>query len=79
MIGGLLGSLVSFDTKGLSFVMTTMFLVVFLEQWLKEGKHYTALIGLAASILSLLFFGRMPSLYLPWQVCFWCLPCLESP
>ena len=58
MIGGLLGSLVSFDTKGLSFVMTTMFLVVFLEQWLKEGKHYTALIGLAASILSLLFFGK---------------------
>lgn len=58
MIGGLLGSLVSFDTKGLSFVMTTMFLVVFLEQWLKEEKHYTALIGLAASILSLLFFGK---------------------
>ena len=37
-IGGLLGGLISFDTKGLSFVMTTMFLVIFLEQWMKEKK-----------------------------------------
>lgn len=57
-IGGLLDSLVSFDTKGLSFVMTTMFLVVFLEQWMKEGKHYTALIGLFVSAASLCFFGK---------------------
>ncbi len=58
MLGGLLGSFIPFDTKGLSFVMTTLFLVVFLEQWLKEGKHYTALIGFAASIASLLLFGK---------------------
>ncbi len=57
-IGGLLGSLISFDMKGLSFVMTTLFLVIFLEQWLKEKKHYTALIGLVCSIASLYVFGK---------------------
>ena len=57
-IGGLLGSLIQFNTKGLSFVMTTLFLVIFLEQWLKEKKHYTALIGLVCSIASLYLFGK---------------------
>ena len=57
-VGGLLGTFIHFDTTGLSFVMTTMFLVIFLEQWLKEGKHYTALIGIAVSLLSLVAFGK---------------------
>ena len=57
-MGGLLGSFIHFDTTGLSFVMTTMFLVIFLEQWLKEEKHYTALIGIAVSLLSLVTFGK---------------------
>lgn len=57
-LAGLLGSLLTFNTKGLSFVMTTLFLVIFLEQWLKEGKHYTALIGLLCSLVSLYLFGK---------------------
>ena len=35
-LGGLLGGLISFDTHGLEFVMTAMFVVIFLENWLKE-------------------------------------------
>lgn len=35
-LGGILGSLLSFDTEGLDFVMTAMLVVIFLEQWLKE-------------------------------------------
>ena len=38
--------------------MTTLFLVILLEQWMKEKKHYTALIGLSSSIGSLLLFGK---------------------
>lgn len=57
-MGGLLASLMPWDTKGLSFVMVTLFVVIFLEQWLKEGKHYTALIGLVSSLLSLALFGK---------------------
>lgn len=56
-IGGLLGNIITFNTKGLSFVMTSMFLVIFLEQWKHEKKHYTALIGLFSSIVCLYFFG----------------------
>lgn len=56
-IGGLAGSLITFDTGGIEFVMTALFTVIFLEQWLKEKKHYTALIGLAASAVCLLLFG----------------------
>ncbi len=50
-IGGLLGSLIWFDTAGLEFVMTAMFVVIFLERCLSEKKHYTALIGIASAVL----------------------------
>lgn len=56
-VGGLLGSLITFNTQGLDFVMTAMFVVIFLDQWLKEEKHYTALIGVLASLACLLLFG----------------------
>ena len=53
----LLGSFITFDTKGLEFVMTAMFVVIFLEQWLKDKNHFPALIGLGLSVLSLIAFG----------------------
>lgn len=56
-LGGLLGGLITFDTEGLDFVLTAMFVVIFLEQWLKEKKHNTALIGLGVSALCLVLFG----------------------
>jgi len=56
-LGGLLGSVLSFNTKGLDFVMTAMFVVILMEQLKKEKKHYTALIGLAASVLCLVICG----------------------
>lgn len=56
-LGGVLGSFITFNTKGLEFVMTAMFVVIFLEQWLKEKKHWTAIVGLTASILCLVLFG----------------------
>ena len=56
-IGGLLGGLITFDTQGIEFVMTAMFVVIFLEQWLKEKRHFTAYIGLVAGVACLLIFG----------------------
>ena len=67
-IGGLVGSLITFDTQGIEFVMTAMFVVIFLEQWLKEKRHYTAYIGLAAGIACLLIFGA-DSFLVPTMVC----------
>lgn len=56
-LGGLAGSLLTFNTAGLDFCMTAMFVVIFLEQFLKERQHITAYIGLGASALALLLFG----------------------
>ena len=55
--GGIVGSLLKIDTSGISFVMTAMFVVIFLEQWLKEKEYSASLIGLAVSVLCLAVFG----------------------
>ena len=44
-VGRPFGSLIQLNTKGLDFVMTAIFIVIFLEQWLKE-KHYDTAIGI---------------------------------
>jgi len=56
-LGGLFGSLLNFNTEGLDFVMTAMFVVIFLEQWLKDKDHASALLGLGLSLLCLAAFG----------------------
>ena len=55
--GGLLGDIIEFDTKGLDFVMTAMFTVIFLEQFLHEEKHITGVIGFLISMICLILFG----------------------
>ena len=55
--GGIVGSLLKIDTSGISFVMTAMFVVICLEQWLKEKEHSASLIGLTVSVLCLVVFG----------------------
>ena len=67
-IGGLLGNLIHFDTEGLSFVMTAMFVVIFMEQWLKDKQHASELIGLAGSIGCLVVFGA-ESFMIPTMIC----------
>ena len=56
-LGGIFGSLLKFNTEGLDFVMTAMFVVIFMEQWLKEKNHVSSLLGLGLSLLCLLAFG----------------------
>ena len=56
-LGGLLGSVLSFDTQGLDFVMTAMFVVIFLEHWKASAGRLPALAGVGASALCLWVFG----------------------
>jgi 4-azaleucine resistance transporter AzlC len=56
-LGSLFGSFVFFNTEGLDFVMTAMFVVIFLEQWLKEKDHTASLLGIGLSVGCLLIFG----------------------
>ena len=56
-LGGIFGSLVHFNTEGLDFVMTAMFVVIFMEQWKKDKNHLSAILGLVLPVACLLIFG----------------------
>lgn len=64
-LGGVFGSLITFNTKGLDFVMTAMFVTIFMNQWLKDGEgkeaffknHISEFVGLLASAVCLVIFG----------------------
>ena len=56
-LGGLFGSLITFNTKGLDFVMTALFAVIFLDRLMTEKKHYTAAIGVLSALACHLIFG----------------------
>lgn len=57
LAGGILGSLVDFPTQGISFVMTALFVVIFIDQWRGQKRHLPAVIGVSASVISLLLLG----------------------
>lgn len=67
-LGGLLGALIPFNTEGLDFAMTAMFVVIFLDQWRKENGHAASLIGLGGSLVCLLIFGA-DNFLLPAMAC----------
>lgn len=56
-LGALLGSVVKFNTKGIDFVMTALFVVIFTEQWKSTKNHLPALIGIGSSLICLVLFG----------------------
>lgn len=56
-MGGLFGSLIKFNTKGLDFVLVAMFVVIFLDNFLKEKNHTSSLLGIALSVICLVVFG----------------------
>lgn len=56
-LGGIFGSLIKFDTHGLEFILTSLFVVIFLEQFLQEKNHLNAWTGFSASFLCLIIFG----------------------
>lgn len=57
ILGALIGNGLSFDTKGIEFSMTALFVVIFVKQWESTKNHMPAFIGLGISLLCLLVFG----------------------
>ncbi|MBP2636816.1 MAG: hypothetical protein H6Q72_2723 [Firmicutes bacterium] len=57
VLGAIVGSMIEFNTKGIDFVMTALFVVIFIEQWKTQKYHGPAIIGVGASLLCLLIFG----------------------
>lgn len=55
--GALLGYVIHFDTTGIEFVMTALFVIMFINQWEEKEHHNSALTGLLGSLICLLIFG----------------------
>lgn len=55
--GALLGYVIQFDTTGIEFVMTVLFVIMFINQWEEKEHHNSALTGLLGSLICLLIFG----------------------
>lgn len=58
IIGGVAGTLIPFDSTGIDFAMTALFIVIFVEQWLQKKNRLPAIVGIVASLISLLIFGK---------------------
>lgn len=57
VLGSLLGAVIKFNTEGMDFALTALFVTVFVEQWLSTKDHAAALVGVAASVICLVIFG----------------------
>lgn len=56
-IGALLGTFIPFDSTGIDFAMTALFVVIFVEQWLDTKEHLPAILGAATTLVCLFIFG----------------------
>ena len=57
VLGGLLGPILPFDSTGMDFAMTALFVVIFVEQWRSAKTHVPALLGVGISVLCLVLLG----------------------
>ena len=57
-LGALAGDLLPLNFEGIEFVLTALFVTIFVEQWLSTKNHFPAITGLAATAACLLIFGR---------------------
>ena len=77
-LGGICGSLIHFNTEGLEFVMTAMFVVIFMEQWGKDKKHANAIVGIGLSLICLVLFGA-DNFIIPAMIAIWITLTLLRP
>ena len=57
VIGSLLGDIIPFDTTGIDFALTALFITVFVQQWLTSKDHRPAIIGVVCSVVCIAIFG----------------------
>lgn len=57
VIGAIAGSALNFNTTGVDFAMTALFVVIFIDQWISNKNHIPAIIGVVGATVCLLIFG----------------------
>lgn len=58
VLGSLAGALIPINYEGIDFVLTALFVTIFVEQWLSTKNHLPAIIGTASTLICLLVFGQ---------------------
>lgn len=80
-IGGLAGTLIPFNSEGIDFAMTALFVVIFVEQWMDKKNRIPEVIGIVAAVICLQVFVAdsfvLPSMILIILVLFMIKPRLE--
>ncbi len=57
VIGSLAATAIPFNSTGIEFAMTALFLVLFIEMWMSRGNRMSEVLGLCAALVCLLVFG----------------------
>lgn len=57
VIGVLLGSMITINLEGIDFVLTALFITIFVDQWLNSSSKVPALVGILSGLLCLVLFG----------------------
>ena len=57
ILGSVAGSVLPVNFEGIDFALTALFVTIFVEQWLSTKNHVPAIIGVASTLICLLFFG----------------------
>ncbi len=57
ILGGIIGNVISFNSTGVDFAMTALFVVIFVEQWESTKQHLSAITGVVCAVAALLIFG----------------------
>ena len=58
VLGSVAGNFIPISFEGIEFVLTALFVTLFVEQWLSNKSHRSAIIGVASTVLCLLIFGK---------------------
>jgi len=56
-LGGIAGDFIPFNSEGIDFAMTALFVVIFVEQWISKENRVPELIGAVAALICLQIFG----------------------
>lgn len=68
LLGNFIGTNVEFNSAGIEFAMTAIFVTVFVEQWKSTKNHLSAIIGVLSTALCLAIFGK-ENFLVPSMIC----------
>ncbi len=57
VLGSLIGKAITFSVEGIDFVLTALFVTIFVDQWISNKNHLPAIVGVVVSVICLVIFG----------------------